>query len=587
MSYSAQGHLPVRRKAKGGKDGANGTNGTNGKDAEFYQLLPSATSVRTSGSTYSVEKIRCKLRYTKGNTVSVVTSLPSGYSIKSQIDGGTETAYTINTDLSIISAKTSVTFNLYGSSSTTVPIDTVTIPVVAQGLTGCSPRRNRWTEGMEFRNDQDSTSTDIHYLDFAFIHDSTQQSGWKVYQCLKTHVSTADNKPNSGTNWKTYWKEISNYAALFAGYILADSATIDLFSGNQIRILKADGTTVTAGMSASEVGDKIRIWAGGDNPSNAPFRVNEEGKVVATNAEIQGDIVSTSTTDSGTTEVRMSSSSGSEGLTISHKGKNDSTFAVKTTFTGDDKDKSELFGNANVKTYTSGSGSVTNSATVSQSSGDATGSKNGTIATYTFKLDARSRVTIEPTSYTNVLEMYLRASNLGSGTCVLHNATEITISNSKGLVVYSQDFALDFDVAENANATMPMTVNWPGCSVMLPADNYTFTITSEITADSEQSSSSFEGLVSTTLYQYTITMDPSAYRSEFFGNGFAFGTSEDQHFQSVSYTDSNGAPVQATRSVSGNAGFSVEGGVLKLRMGGQWYSCSYNSGAIKLTATTL
>jgi hypothetical protein len=447
-----------------------------------------------------------------------------------------------------------------------------------------------WAEGIAFRNDESLTTSGIRYIDFAFIRDTTQASGYRVYKCQVTHTSTSGDKPGSGTtNAQKYWGDaISNYSALFANIILANGASIDFLNNNQLRIMKADGTTVTAGMSGGDTGDKIRIWAGGDNPSDAPFRVNEEGKMVATNAVIQGDIVSSTTTDNGTTEVRMSSTSGSEGMGIYHKGTSDKTFAVKTTFTGDDKDKSELFGNADVNTYTSASGYVTNSATVTQSSSSAEGSKNGTIGGYTFKLDTRSRVTIAPANnYANVLDMYLRASNLGSGTCIMHNSTEITITNSKNTVVYSQDFTLDFDVAENANATMPMTAIWQGCSLMLPADTYTFTITSDITASSEQSSSSFDGLVSTTLYQYTITMDPSAYRSEFFGNGFAFGTSEDQHFQSVSYADSNGAPVQATQCVSGNAGFSVEGGVLKVKMGGQWYSCSYNNGAIKLEKTTL
>lgn len=57
--------------------------------------------------------------------------------------------------------------------------------------------------------------------------------------------------------------------------------------GNQLLIMKDDGT-VTAGLSGTQDGGKTRIWAGSDTPDNAPFRVNESGKVVMTDAEVHG-----------------------------------------------------------------------------------------------------------------------------------------------------------------------------------------------------------------------------------------------------------------------------------------------------------
>ena len=59
--------------------------------------------------------------------------------------------------------------------------------------------------------------------------------------------------------------------------------------GNQLLIKKDDGT-VTAGLSGSIAGSKVRIWAGPATPDNAPFRVTESGKFVSTEAEVEGSI---------------------------------------------------------------------------------------------------------------------------------------------------------------------------------------------------------------------------------------------------------------------------------------------------------
>ena len=60
--------------------------------------------------------------------------------------------------------------------------------------------------------------------------------------------------------------------------------------------MKSDGKTVTAGLSGSEEGSKVRIWAGSATPDNAPFQVLESGKVICMNAEVHGDINATSGT---------------------------------------------------------------------------------------------------------------------------------------------------------------------------------------------------------------------------------------------------------------------------------------------------
>lgn len=61
--------------------------------------------------------------------------------------------------------------------------------------------------------------------------------------------------------------------------LLADNGKIEFLSSNQLTMMSDDGNSVVAGMSG---GDGVNIWAGSDNPSTAPFRVDYNGTVTAT-----------------------------------------------------------------------------------------------------------------------------------------------------------------------------------------------------------------------------------------------------------------------------------------------------------------
>lgn len=76
---------------------------------------------------------------------------------------------------------------------------------------------------------------------------------------------------------------------IFTSLIIAKDASIDFMQGNQLLIKKSDGT-VTAGLSGSIAGSKVRIWAGAHEPDDAPFRVLESGKFISTEAEVEGSI---------------------------------------------------------------------------------------------------------------------------------------------------------------------------------------------------------------------------------------------------------------------------------------------------------
>lgn len=156
------------------------------------------------------------------------------------------------------------------------------------GLQGCILRKAEWVSGVEWRNDE-SLAGGTRYVDVALVRDNGTETGWRAYKCRVTHISSGGNAPGNST----YWEEFGlNTAAIFTSLIVAKNAMIEFMQGNELRIRKDDGT-VTAGLSGSQSGEKIRIWAGSSTPDDAPFRVTEDGKVHAENAEITGEVNAT------------------------------------------------------------------------------------------------------------------------------------------------------------------------------------------------------------------------------------------------------------------------------------------------------
>ena len=156
----------------------------------------------------------------------------------------------------------------------------------ADGLNGCAIRDGEWAEGVEYRNDEGLETTGVRFLDVVLVRNDATATGWDAYQCLRTHTSSASL---TYTNAE-YWSKFSaNMGAIFTSLIIAKNAKIRFLQGNQITVEKPDGT-VTAGMSGSQDGAKTRFWAGSATPDAAPFRVDENGKLTASNADISGVI---------------------------------------------------------------------------------------------------------------------------------------------------------------------------------------------------------------------------------------------------------------------------------------------------------
>ena len=178
------------------------------------------------------------------------------------------------------------------------------------GLQGCAIRDSEWALNTEYRNDSDvkDGSLPVRYIDVALVRNNAMETGWDAYQCLKTHVSSSSITYANTEYWKKFG---ANVGSIFTSLIIAKNAKIQLFQGNDLLIQKNDGT-VTAGMTGSNSGSLVRIFAGStyENRASAPFRVTESGEMYATKAHIQGEVVATSGSFSGELKAATGTFSG-------------------------------------------------------------------------------------------------------------------------------------------------------------------------------------------------------------------------------------------------------------------------------------
>lgn len=160
-----------------------------------------------------------------------------------------------------------------------------------QGIQGCIIRSSEWASGVTYRNDEDLTSG-TRYIDIVMVRNNSAVDGWDVYKCIKTHTSSSSiTYANT-----TYWTELSNVGPIYTSLIIANNASLDFVQGNELLIKDANNNIVAGltGGSSKEAGTTpVRIWAGGDVPGNAPFRVDQNGNLVATKANITGTITAT------------------------------------------------------------------------------------------------------------------------------------------------------------------------------------------------------------------------------------------------------------------------------------------------------
>ena len=162
-----------------------------------------------------------------------------------------------------------------------------------QGIQGCIIRSSEWKTGVTYRNDESLTSG-TRYIDIVAKKNTSPSSlyGWDMYMCKSTHTSSSSNGPGN----TTYWTAVNEMAPIFTSLIIAKNASLDFVQGNEL-IIKDSNNNVVAGLtggSSKEAGTTpVRIWAGGGVPGSAPFRVDQEGNLVASKANITGTISAT------------------------------------------------------------------------------------------------------------------------------------------------------------------------------------------------------------------------------------------------------------------------------------------------------
>lgn len=265
-----------------GTDGKNGQDGAPGRDGMDGAPGQDGISVSNHGKWHTGLKtpylglvkmggkvFLCKVRNGTSNPPMWTVTTKDGRRILQTQDGGKTYGYILTGE--------------YNSEEYDMVVENG-----ENGLQGCILRKAEWVSGVEWRNDE-SLAGGTRYVDVALVRDNGTKTGWRAYKCRVTHISSGGNAPGNST----YWEEFGlNTAAIFTSLIVAKNAMIEFMQGNELRIRKDDGT-VTAGLSGSQSGEKIRMWAGSSTPDDAPFRVTEDGKVHAENAEITGEVNAT------------------------------------------------------------------------------------------------------------------------------------------------------------------------------------------------------------------------------------------------------------------------------------------------------
>jgi hypothetical protein len=158
----------------------------------------------------------------------------------------------------------------------------------ADGLDGCILRTTEWASGIEFHNDE-GLNSGTRFLDIAVVTESA--TSFNAYKCLKTHVSSSSNAPQAGVTTE-YWEPFNSMVPIYTPMIMAQYALLRLAQTNQLLVMKADGTTVNAGMG----GGNIPLWVGNNEPIKAPFYVDANGHLCATGAKLEGEVNATSGT---------------------------------------------------------------------------------------------------------------------------------------------------------------------------------------------------------------------------------------------------------------------------------------------------
>jgi len=267
-----------------------------GKDAITYWLDPSYTEIiyDRNTNTCNPTSITCdKYKQVGENAPTTASDATIKYSWQYRNTNSFTTESTLpSTGLSITTGNCStyrrLRLRLYINTSTQVDMEDIDIlmdgkdGVDGQGRAGAAIRgpydyyeysasTRCWCAGAS-----SSTCTDCDKWIDVIYKDGT------YYYCSTTYYG----KLSPWSNVSSYWTAGESFDFIATKLLLAQNASIDFLTGNELYLRDANGN-ITAGAAG---GNGINFWAGADSPSNAPFQVDVSGNVYANKGVFAGYI---------------------------------------------------------------------------------------------------------------------------------------------------------------------------------------------------------------------------------------------------------------------------------------------------------
>lgn len=167
---------------------------------------------------------------------------------------------------------------------------------------------------VNMKNDTSLSVNDIRYVDVVKYDDGN------YYMVLPEENSTRSVKGKTPPNYPNDWKKAEGFEFIATDVLYAEEGKIDYLASNEVVIFDKDpdggdanivagmtggnSTLIIDGSANGEGNNPVRIWAGSNaeyqedgttiNLQETPFRVHEDGKLVAKDAEINGDISASS-----------------------------------------------------------------------------------------------------------------------------------------------------------------------------------------------------------------------------------------------------------------------------------------------------
>lgn len=259
-----------------------------------YDIKVSPSSISVEDNVLDTNEIIVQVVKTFKGEQSVVSSLPSTLALQYSRDNSNWQNLAINatTKIATISllaadvATKNIYIRLYRSSDTTA-IDTVSIPIIHNGLSGCVYRTTEWQQGTIYKNDEESGYRDaqgIGYVDVVVTKDAVGIVNGR-YKCIKSFPDGGTGSQTAPSLDTTHFQALDSTAPIFAPLVMAENGVFNVAQSGQILITDQNGN-VAAGL----VNGSYPLWVGATTATAAPFYVGRDGSLKATNADIEGNI---------------------------------------------------------------------------------------------------------------------------------------------------------------------------------------------------------------------------------------------------------------------------------------------------------